>query len=263
MLCSQLWFFLISGTAISNKDFTTSLADLVKTNRIRVKDGWYYTGKLGRGVADQKRQHAAKLMARAQQVANHLQHIPWIEMVAVTGSVAAFNADGQSDIDLFIVTSPKRLFLTRLFLVVVLKSLGVYWNAKHPAGTICPNILVTSDNLSWDSAKRNLYVANEIALLYPLLSRHNCYFNFLKHNTWVTKFLPNFKFHAESGTSVSSTKNKPGSRPNLVDLLELAAMRLELTYMHNKQTTEQVTRNFIHFNTHDSAISILGKFEAR
>ncbi|MFA5776737.1 MAG: nucleotidyltransferase domain-containing protein [Patescibacteria group bacterium] len=252
----QIWNYLVSNKPTSEQDFKDALDNLVKDKKIICKDGWYSINVVDHEKAALRRKQAGKLMRQAINTVKHLKQIPWIEMVAVTGSVAAFNANEQSDIDILVVTKPKRLWLTRLFLVSTLKILGVYWNAKEPAGTICPNILITAGNLTWESKKQNLYTANEVSLLCPLFFRHNCYFDFLEQNEWIKNYLPNF--HIPDGKV--QTIRKPRFAGKVIDIIELATMKLQMFYMKNKKTTEVVSRDFAHFNTHDASTTILQKF---
>jgi len=252
----QIWNYFISSKPVDMQNFKDTLDNLIKNKKILYKDGWYSIDKVDYEKVEIKRKHAEKLIAQAKDIVKYLRQIPWIEMVAVTGSVAAFNANEQSDIDILVVTKPKRLWLTRVFLASILKILGVYWNDKKPAETICPNILITTNNLTWDSNKQNLYTANEISLLYPIFFRHNCYFDFLKQNDWVGRHLPNFhipdsKAQAAGGLQIVG---------KVIDIIELTTMKLQMLYMKNKKTTEVVSKNFAHFNTHDASIHILQKF---
>lgn len=252
----QIWNYLIFSKPIGEQNFKDALDYLIKNKKILHKDGWYSSDKVDYEKVEKRRKRAEELLTQAKHIAKYLKQIPWIEMAAVTGSVAAFNANEQSDIDMLVVTKPKRLWLSRLLLASILKILGVYWDAKKPAGTICPNILITSDNLTWDSNKQNLYTANEVSLLYPIFHLHNCYFDFLKQNAWATYYLTNL--------SISDYKpqlpEKLSVLGRLIDLIELATMKLQMSYMKNKKTTEIVSKNFVHFNTHDASVNILQKF---
>lgn len=262
MTLFQLWAYLLidKGTNITSektgvKQFIKELNDLVAVGKVTRQNDFYALETIDHTEVEQRRKRTEKLLVQAHQSARYLKQIPWIEMVAVTGSVAAFNASEQSDIDILVVTKSNRLFLSRLFLVSTLKLLGVYWDAQKPAGTVCPNILLTSKNLTWDAKNQNLYTANEIALLYPLFFRHNCYFDFLKQNAWANKYLPNL---AIVGAKAPAAKHQ--SLGKFVDLLEYAIMKIQISHMKNKKTTEVVSKNFMHFNTHDSGPTILEKF---
>jgi len=258
----QIWNYLIATSPPAVDKFQKDLDQLVKEKKVLVKDGLYSLDKIDYEKAEKRRKHAEKLIAQARYIINYLKRIPWIEMLAVTGSVAAFSADEQSDVDIMVVTRPKRLWLTRLFLVSALKILGVYWNNKKPVGTICPNIYITSDNLTWNVNKQSLYIANEISLLYPIFFRHNCYFDFIKQNDWIENYLPNFNHHNDSSVIAIPPWREKQPRYNFIDLIEMTAMKIQMSYMKNKKTTEIVSRNFLHFNTHDTSSDILRKYQS-
>ena len=252
----QIWNYLIASKPVSERNFIDGLSNLTKEKKISYKDGWYSIDKIDYEKLRARVKRTDKLLTHIKHIAKYLKQLPWIEMLAVTGSVAAFNANEESDIDILIVTKPKRLFLSRLFLVGVLKLIRVYWNTNKPAGTICPNILLTTDNLTWDSSKQNLYTANEVSLLYPLFYRHTCYFDFLKSNSWVNNYLPNIQI----ADVVTADTAHPSTAGKVINILEALAMKAQTSYMKNKRTTEVVSVNLIHFNTHDYSASILRKF---
>ncbi|MBU0649838.1 nucleotidyltransferase domain-containing protein [Patescibacteria group bacterium] len=256
MTSFELWQYLIAGSAPSPTLFQKELAELVKSGKVICRENFYALHKLDLDKIRQKRKRAERMQERAKQICRYLEPIPWIELAAITGSVAAHNAEENCDIDILIVTKPGRLYLSRLFLVPILKLLGVYWTKQKPAGTICPNIMLTTTQLTWQPAKQNLYTANELALLYPLFSRHNCYFDFLRDNGWVNTYLPNFIVPSKKR---SASKNRPASKS--LDLLEYLAREVQLRYMRSKKTTETVTADFVHFNNRDSAPAILQKYQ--
>ncbi|KKT83142.1 MAG: DNA-directed RNA polymerase subunit alpha, partial [candidate division WWE3 bacterium GW2011_GWC2_44_9] len=129
----------------------------------------------------------------------------------------------------------KRLWLSRLFVVLVLKALGIYWNDQKPAGTVCPNIFMSSNTLTWE--KKNVYIANEIALLYPLFSRNETYFRFMEENSWVKDYLANcYQF----GQALTHKRTAKTTVSKLVDLLESVCMKAQKIHMQNKVTTEVI-----------------------
>lgn len=251
----QIWNYLIGNHKYEPKNFQRELLELVKSGEIICQDGLYSLQKVDYENNEKKLKRAHKLIMRAYKVSSYLKQIPWIEMIAVTGSVAAYNAEEQSDIDIFVVTQPKRLFLTRFFMVTILKALGVYWDQKKPSGTICPNIIISSNNLTWNGKNQNLYTANEISLLYPIFYRNNCYFSFLKHNEWAKNYLPNLQI-----SELSPVLIKRLGLSRLIDFMELLAMKFQIGYMKKKKTTELVSKNILHFNSHDSSEAILHKY---
>lgn len=245
----------IKPPIMSPQELGQALAQLVKSGTVIEKNGLYSLGKVDYENYAQNQTRAKELIARANAVTHYLKKIPWIEMVALTGDVSAFNATKNADIDILVVTKPRRLFLSRFFLVVILKLLGVYWNAKNPAGKICPNIFMTSDAMTWEVKNQNLYTANEVSLLYPLYSRNNCYFDFLAQNAWVAYYLQNLIIPKTSLQVIKQTITG-----KLLDLVEFLTRTLQLAHMKKKRTEEIVTKNFLHFNIHDKTSNIVGKF---
>ncbi|OGC52484.1 hypothetical protein A2709_03225 [candidate division WWE3 bacterium RIFCSPHIGHO2_01_FULL_43_9] len=251
----ELWHFLIHKEKVEIGAFRSQLEHLVKTNRVQCANGLYFLPKATAENVEKKKMLAKRHIETASSVTAYLKRIPWVEMVAVTGSVAASNADSASDIDLLIVTESKRLWLSRLFVVLVLKALGIYWNDQKPAGTVCPNIFMSSGILNWE--KKNVYIANEIALLYPLFSRNETYFRFMEENSWVKDYLANcYQF----GQALTHKRTAKTTVSKLVDLLESVCMKAQKIHMQNKVTTEVIRPNLAHFNKKDSMFATLSKY---
>ena len=54
-------------------------------------------------------------------------------MVGVTGTLASYHFNSETDdVDLFIICSRNRLWITRLILVSIFKVLNVYVNNRNP-----------------------------------------------------------------------------------------------------------------------------------
>lgn len=265
----QIWNYLLLSdktykhpgvrtSAFTPFELKQTLAQLVKAGVAVQREGLYSLKNVDYEKHEQSQSRARDLIIKAESITNYLKRIPWIEMVALTGDVAAFNADKNADIDMLIVTKPRRLFISRLFLVVILKTLRAYWNPKNPAGRVCPNIFLTSDSMTWKAKDQNIYTANEVSLLYPLYFNDNCYFKFLVQNKWVCDYLPNFAIHTDA-VSLGNAERKHKSSV-LVDFVEFVVKKFQLVHMRRKQTTEIITDSFLHFNINDKTPRILGLF---
>jgi hypothetical protein len=108
--------------------------------------------------------------------------LPFVRMVAVTGTLAVNNMERGEDIDYLIVTVPHRVWLARL-LVLVFVHLG-----RLEGVTICPNYVLSSDALGrFDSS---FFTAHELAQMIPLYG-YDIYQELLRVNAWARRFLPN------------------------------------------------------------------------
>jgi hypothetical protein len=111
-----------------------------------------------------------------------IRYLPFIRMVAITGTLAAQSAEASDDIDLFLVTTPGRVWLARALTVAVVRL------AALSRATLCPNYLIASDAL--EVSERNLYAARELVQMQPIYGAA-CYHQFRLHNRWTLDYLPN------------------------------------------------------------------------
>ena len=108
--------------------------------------------------------------------------LPFVRMVAVTGSLAWHNVDTGGDIDYLIVTDPGRLWLCRLLVALVRRA------ARRGGVKLCANYLISTRALAF--AHRNLYTAYEVARMTPIAGL-GMYRRLRRANPWVEAYLPN------------------------------------------------------------------------
>jgi hypothetical protein len=125
---------------------------------------------------------SAELWPVAQRYGAWIARLPLVRMVGVTGALAMNNARPDDDIDLFILSQPGRLWLSRLLV------LGVVKLAARQGYVLCPNFFLSTDHLRL--SERNLFTAHEVVQMIPL-ERNRWYEAFIDANGWVTDFLPN------------------------------------------------------------------------
>lgn len=151
-------------------------------------DGPFIAWKGREHLIDLRRRRAAaseELWPDAERYADWLRRIPFVRMVAVSGSLAVGNAEPSSDVDLFCITEGKRLWLVRLFIVALSKMTRLF-PAIFPR-YLCPNYILASDAM--EIHDRNLYTAYEVAQARPLHGKHT-HADFLAANQWIHAFLP-------------------------------------------------------------------------
>lgn len=135
-------------------------------------------------VATRKRRSeiAARLWPKAARYGRIIASLPFVRMVAITGSLAMSNTDEGNDVDFMIVTAPNRLWTCRALSLLVARV------AKLERIRLCPNYLVTTQALRFE--ERSIYVARELAQMIPL-SGMEVYQEVRRQNNWVDDFLPN------------------------------------------------------------------------
>ena len=125
---------------------------------------------------------ASRLWPKAARYGRIIAMLPFVRMVAVTGSLAMNNTDQGKDIDYMIVTAPNHLWTARALTLLVARF------AKLQGVNLCPNYLVTTNVLELN--ERSLYVAHELAQMIPL-SGVEIYDEMRRLNGWMANYLPN------------------------------------------------------------------------
>ena len=132
-------------------------------------------------ISDEKWKKAGKII-------KWLQIIPYIKIVAVSGSLAMYNARKDSDIDLLIIARHKRIwtvrFLTSLFFQVISKRR----HGVKTADRFCLNHFITDQSLKIDFP--SLYNAQTYAHLVVILENEKRIYNrFQQANNWIWDYL--------------------------------------------------------------------------
>ncbi len=253
----QLKTVLIGNQKFGYKHFHDELVRLLKKGTVKSRNKLYY-GPGFKPVDWQKRADISRSHIKtAENVCTLLSVIPWIRLVGVTGSVSAYNAEKESDVDIFIITAKNRVWITRFFAVLILKTIGKYRTDKTPGGKICPNIFVDENNMSWPTEKRNLFVATEIIMMHPLINKDNTYFRLIKANQWIFDYYKGFNISFGSLKDPKTNKKTSGLVGSMENILRI----LQKKYMKSKKTTEVTNKGVIHFNREDWTEKILERYE--
>lgn len=108
--------------------------------------------------------------------------LPFVQMVAISGSLAHLNAVDGADLDLFVVTSPSRVWTVAVLALVLARAMG--WRTR-----LCLNYIVSEAAMAVKPA--DLFSANQIIHLQPVAGE-STYRAFLAANPFVVSHYPNF-----------------------------------------------------------------------
>ena len=194
----------------------------------------------------------------AQKSANLLKIIPTIQLIAISGSLAAGKPQKNSDIDLFIVCSPDSVWISRLFSVLVLRLFHLHRkrvnrNNLQVKNLVCLNMFLDTNNLYIKN--KNIYSAREILQIIPIINRGQVYEKFLHTNIWTSKIFPNFVFPPKPQNKTipkSHTFSKLFSKP---------LFWVQFQYMRSHITNETVKASEIRFHPIDYQSIILKKYQ--
>jgi hypothetical protein len=193
-----------------------------------------------------------------------ISSLPFVRLVALSGSVAVLNADKYADLDLFVVTSAGRAWLVTLVVVVLAK-------LTRRRRIICLNFVMTDDRLRVD--EQDLFTANQVIHLRPIAGRAT-YEAFLAANPFVRDFYPNFAANAslplsaEPGAFIARCKRlaerllaKPAG------LLEQLSRTIYVRHLRRRSTSwispedVRLLPAYVKLHTNSHRLSVMHRFE--
>ncbi len=177
--------------------------------RVGKQDDFYFLAGHDEFVDIRKQREARSqaLLPHAMRYGKILGSLPFIRMVALTGSLAVLNVSKAADFDYMLVTKKGRVWTARAFALLLNRI------AKLFGHTLCPNLIVSEDALEW--CLHDLYSARELFQMIPITGL-DVYQRLMKANEWAKEFLPNSD---ASGGSV--TRQHDGQRPSWSRAVEL------------------------------------------
>ena len=171
----------LTSTKASIEEVARALAD----ESLFSQSGEFFTLRGRDEIVETRRrreQVAVRLWPKAARYGRILAKLPFVRMVAITGSLAMNNTDEGKDVDFMIVTAPNHLWTCRALALLIARV------ARLEGLSLCPNYLVTTNAL--ELHERSLYVAHELAQMVPLSGRE-IYDEICRLNTWMYDYLPN------------------------------------------------------------------------
>ena len=133
-------------------------------------------------IRHRREQIAYQMWPQAARYGQVISRLPFVRMVAVTGSLAMNNVDQDPDIDYFLVAAHGRLWMVRAMVLAVARLAAIR------GVRLCPNYLVSEDAL--DLPQQTLYAAHELAQMVPIYGL-DWYERICRRNSWKDHFLPN------------------------------------------------------------------------
>ena len=167
-----------------------ALKQLVKKNILIFCWGYYAVPGRNATIEARQRRHASAQIKwrRLRIIAWFLQAIPFLEMVAASGSLAREMTREGSDLDVLLVTRPGRIWNVRFVTTV---ALDFFHLRRRPTGPtdnlICLNHYLAHDALSL--SYQSLYTALEYARVVPLFGEKICAEFRLANKDWIGKYL--------------------------------------------------------------------------
>jgi hypothetical protein len=232
-------------------------------NIIEDKNGFYFLKgrseiiktRLGRYI------HTDRKFKRALRVVKIFKFIPWIKMIAVSNVIGAHNLKDGSDIDLFIITKSKKIWLTRFFCISIAQLLGLRPKKGNERDKVCLNFYITDEfmdikNMMLDD--NDVYFKYWLVNLIPIYEIDNAYKKFIQKNSWIKDCFPNWlpvqmerRRYFRNNYSRFNLLNLFNGFENKFKKLQLKLMPKEMKKLMNKDTRVIVNDQVLKMHVND------------
>lgn len=256
------------GKKVSLREVEEGLKRLIKKRKIESKNGFYFF--YGKNSLPLKRKNRYKQSLShihlARLISILFKLVPWIKLVGISGNLSMENASKSDDIDLFVISSKNRLWISRLLLLGILSLMGKRRKRRDTlrksAGKICINLLLEEDKL--EQQNKDIYLAHEVLQMKVLWQRDGIYGKYLEDNNWAFKFLPNWVSQGKILSKNKKTHNTYYIILNTIgDVIEILAKWLQLKLMGQPQGLEHIQDGALYFHPNDCRIRILTDYQLR
>lgn len=186
---SQFWSLASVMTVLSTNDWLRE--------RVAEHNGFYGFGDVAAHCRDRHTRYvdAVRKYAVLRPVVEYIGRLPGVTGVAVCNSLAYHHTTEKSDIDLFILTEPSRVWSVRLLAVSMMALLR---KRPHEADRdpICCSFFVDSTAHSiapYKVAADDPYLVYWATTLIPLVERDGAFAAFRTANAWAFSEVPNHR----------------------------------------------------------------------
>jgi hypothetical protein len=171
---------------------TQSEADILRTyaasprlqQSIELRDGVFFPRGCSAWLGQRRRREIRSLafLRRQESLLRVIAALPFVRLIALSGSLAVLNADRRADLDLFVITKGRHAWMTTLLVVLLSKLVG-------RRRIVCLNFVMSDERMTVE--QNDLFTANQIIHLRPVAGL-DTYHAFLRANPFVQRFYPNF-----------------------------------------------------------------------
>jgi hypothetical protein len=190
----EIWQYL--SVRIELETVEQVLAGLLKQAALQIFQGFVFMP--GRSeivmIRRQRYNYTNHKFLIAKRVARLFALLPSVKLVAVSNLIGHHNLRAGSDIDIFIMASPNRLWLTRFFCAGLMKLFFLRPTKKSKVNKICLSFYVTTSGADLEPLRLGTYdpyFDHWLLGLYPLHDKDE-FLPFLRaQNTWLKEAFPN------------------------------------------------------------------------
>ncbi|MDD2258153.1 hypothetical protein EOL72_00890 [Candidatus Falkowbacteria bacterium] len=197
---------------ISFKELSETVDYLLEGGQVERREGWYFLPGRQEIVLERRQRYnfTNQKIKRAKKAARLFRLVPSVKLVAISNLIGHHNLREGSDIDLFIISSPGRLWLTRFFCAGLMKILRWRPQRDDKQDKICLSFYAATTGLAMDSLRLDggdAYFEHWLMGLHPIYDKGR-YLDYLHYkNPWLKELFPNSYLLRESFSADYFSRN--------------------------------------------------------
>ena len=266
----QLRLTMISLAMSRDEILATYDGSMRLRSLVEHRDGFFFPAGRGDLVGERRRREARsrEFLARHTRLLQWVCALPFTRMVALSGSIAHLNLEDGGDLDLFIVTRGRRVWLVTLAMILLTRLLG----ARR---IVCANLVMSDTHLAIKEEEQDLFTANQVLHLKPLFGMEVLE-GFVAANPFVAMFYPNHAPRAAAGFAIDCGRALRWLKAAAEWVLVVPSPALEAFCRHaygwhlkrrsvSWRSPEQVRLqpDYLKLHTHSHRQSVLDRFDRR
>lgn len=230
---------------------------------VRERNGFYGLGDIDADMADRHDRllDALRKYERVRAVTAYMTRLPHIEGIAVCNSLAFHHTTAASDIDLFVITEPRRVWTARLMTVAAMAALRLR-PGEAKRDPVCCSFFVDHDLLPMEGLKideHDPYLAMWHAMLTPIVDHAHVFARLQAENAWVNRLLPNVvpirRARAYRSTAIRRLPRSPVSEDAARSFQE-RRLPASIVRLKNMDTRVIVNNKMLKFHENDRRAAI-------
>lgn len=193
----EIWRNLSVAAEFADSD--KEARKLVESKLLSVTQGFYYLPGQERllGVRKQRYHYTNRKLKIARRAVRLFKLLPTVKFVALSNLIGRHNLRDGSDIDLFIIAKPNRIWITRLFCAGLMKILRQRPTDTEKRDKICLSFYIDAGHLNLSKladGPDDDYFHYWLAGLHPLFDAGAYHHQLIAENEWLKQYLPNGAF---------------------------------------------------------------------
>jgi hypothetical protein len=263
---AQLRETLLESVQTPSQILATYRRSIALRAAVEYRDGFFFPEGRYHLVEERRRREVRSraFLRRHRQLLTLVCALPYVRMVALSGSIAHLNLEGDGDLDLFIVTRGRRVWSVTVAVVLLAKLM-------RRRRSVCANFVVADSRLALE--QQDLFTASQIVHLRPLVGP-DVLRRLVAANPFVGRFYPNFHTTDPSAflirrlrlaSGLKTAVERLGALPSLA--VESICRRAYCAYLRRQSSTwrspEQVRLqdDCVKLHTRSHRQSVLERFD--